>query len=104
MSGRPFWPPAEAAQADYERLRAYVLAHDRWPTDLAAVRFARRGLAGLIAWPLAEPTFIAELVAVPRPRWSPYHDPRTEVLAAAYQLLVEAAEMPTIPASRKARR
>jgi len=26
VTGRAFWPPAEAAQADYEMLRAQVLA------------------------------------------------------------------------------
>ncbi len=51
MTTRSFWPPAEAAQADYETLRAHLLSHGVLPDDLAAARFARRGLAGLIAWP-----------------------------------------------------
>ena len=49
MSTRVFWPPAEAAQADYEMLRAHLLGHGALPGGLAAARFARRGLAGLIA-------------------------------------------------------
>jgi hypothetical protein len=48
VSARSFWPPVEAAQVDYETLRAHVL--ERWPPEgLAAARFSRRGLAGLIA-------------------------------------------------------
>jgi hypothetical protein len=46
-----FWPVAEPAQADYERLRALVLAGERCDQLLAARRFERRGLAGLISWP-----------------------------------------------------
>ncbi len=57
MSARVFWPPGEAAQADYEMLRACLLQAGGLPAGLAAARFARRGLAGLIAWPAAEPVF-----------------------------------------------
>jgi hypothetical protein len=53
VSGR-FWPIAEPAQADYERLRAAVVAGEAID-ELVAARFARRGLAGLIAWPRSEP-------------------------------------------------
>src|SRR6266550_4455741 len=53
VSTRSFWPPAEAAQADYETLRAHLLGHGVLPDDLAAARFARRGLAGLITWPVS---------------------------------------------------
>ncbi len=60
MSARVFWPPAEAAQADYEMLRACLLEGGSLPAGVAAARFARRGLAGLIAWPAAEPGFRAE--------------------------------------------
>ena len=49
MSARSFWPPAEAAQVDYETLRGHVLELTGLPEGLAAARFARRGLAGLIA-------------------------------------------------------
>ena len=91
MSARVFWPPAEAAQADYEMLRSCVLAGGCLPGGLAAARFARRGLAGLIAWPTAEPDFRAEVCGAARPRWTPHADPRTAALAAAYQFLLDAA-------------
>ena len=71
MSPRAFWPLAEAAQADYEMLRAHLLECGGLPSGLAAVRFARRGLAGLIAWPAAEPDFRAELAGAARPPWTP---------------------------------
>jgi hypothetical protein len=83
-----FWPPTEPAQADYERLREAVLASGRLPDDLASARFGRRGVAGLIAWPAAEPVYVAELVGAARPAWSPYADPRMEALGAAYRHLV----------------
>ena len=83
-----FWPVAESAQADYEGLRAAVLATGALPADVAAVRFSRRGLAGLIAWPAAEPVFAAALRGAARPAWSPYADPRLDALAAAYRLLL----------------
>ena len=90
MSTRVFWPPAEAAQADYEMLRGCVLAGGCLPAGPAAARFARRGLAGLIAWPAAEPDFRAELCGEARPRWTPHADPRAQALAAAYQFLLDA--------------
>jgi hypothetical protein len=82
VSARSFWPPAEAAQADYERLRAHLLGHGTLPDDLAAARFARRGLAGLITWPLSEPVFAAELLGAARAPWSPHADERVSALAA----------------------
>jgi len=91
VSGRAFWPPAEAAQADYEMLRAQMLEHGKLPDGLAAARFARRGLAGLIAWPVAEPDFRGQLCGAARPPWTPHADPRGEALAAGYQLLLNAA-------------
>jgi hypothetical protein len=91
VSTRSFWPPTEAAQVDYEALRAHLLEHDRLPDDLAAARFARRGLAGLITWPVSGPIFVAELVGASRPAWSPHADPRLDVLAAGYQFLLDAA-------------
>ena len=91
MSARSFWPPVQAAQVDYETLRAHVLEHSRLPAGLAAARFARRGLAGLIAWPAAEPVFVAELVAAARPAWTPHEDPRVSALAAGYRFLLDAA-------------
>ena len=91
MSARSFWPPDEAAQVDYETLRAQALEPSGQPQGLAAARFARRGLAGLIAWPGAEPVFVAELVGAARPAWTPHDDPRVAALAAGYQFLLDAA-------------
>lgn len=84
----PLWPPCDAAQADYERLRAAVVSTGRLPDDVASARFARRGLAGLIAWPEADPVFVTAIVGAERPPWTPYGDPRIESLAAAYRLLM----------------
>jgi hypothetical protein len=92
VSARSFWPPLEAAQVDYETLRAHALEPTRLPQGLAAARFARRGLAGLIAWPAAEPVFVAELLAAARPAWTPHEDPRVAALAAGFQFLLDAAE------------
>ena len=91
MTGRSFWPPAEASQVDYETLRAHLLEQGRLPDGLAAARFARRGLAGLIAWPATEPVFVAELLGAARPAWTPHADPRETVLAASYQFLLDTA-------------
>lgn len=86
---RPFWPIGEAAQADYEALRKAVLSGEPEPAQsLAAARFARRGLAGLIAWPVAEPVYTAVMVGAQRRPWTPYEDPRLEVLAAGYELIL----------------
>jgi hypothetical protein len=81
----------EPAQIDYEALRAHLVENDRLPEDLAAARFARRGLAGLITWPVSEPVFAAELRGAARPAWSPHTDPRIETLAAGYQFLLDVA-------------
>ena len=70
MTARSFWSPAEASQVDYETLRAHLLEHGRLPDGLAAARFARRGVAGLITWPSAEPIFVAELLSAARPAWT----------------------------------
>jgi hypothetical protein len=91
VSARSFWPPVEAAQVDYETLRGHVCEHFGLPKGLTAARFARRGLAGLIAWPSAEPVFAAELLAAARPAWTPHEDPRIAALAAGYQFLLDAA-------------
>jgi len=91
VSGRSFWPPGEAAQVDYETLRAQVLTDIGLPDGLATARFIRRGLAGLIAWPVAEPVYVADLLAATRPAWQPHADPRVDALAAGYQLLLAAA-------------
>jgi hypothetical protein len=91
VSARSFWPPNEAAQVDYETLRSHALELSGLPQGLAAARFARRGLAGLIAWPAAEPVFVADLVAAARPPWTPHEDPRVAALAAGYEFLLDAA-------------
>jgi hypothetical protein len=83
---RQFWPCREAAQADYERLRERVLAGVR-DVDLVAVRFERRGLAGLIAQPSAEPAWVADLIGARRLRWSPHTDLRVEGLADSYAVV-----------------
>jgi hypothetical protein len=87
-----FWPVSEPSQHDYERLRSAVVTTGRLPDDLAAARFARRGLAGLIAWPVADPVFWAELAGACRVAWTPYADPRLGALAATYRFLVGAAD------------
>jgi hypothetical protein len=93
---RRFWPPAEATQVDYERLRAAALAG----TPLlgpAAACFARRGLAGLLARPAAgqDEGLSAVVCGARRPAWTPYADPRLDALAAGYGLLLGVAEDPT---------
>jgi hypothetical protein len=91
VSTRSFRPPQEAAQVDYETLRAHTLEHSGLPESLATARFARRGLAGLIAWPSAEPVFVAELLPCARPAWTPHEDPRVAALAAGYEFLLDLA-------------
>lgn len=87
-----FWPPADPRQHAYERLRSAVLTSGRLPDELAAARFDRRGLAGLIVWPDAEPVFSAHLMGAARVAWTPYSDPRAAVLAAAYRLLLDTGQ------------
>jgi hypothetical protein len=89
---RPFWPVGEAAQADYESLRSHVLTVGALPDSLAATRFARRGLAGLITWPAGEPLFHADLIGAIRPKWSPHADLRLDALAAGFALLLDIAD------------
>jgi len=91
------WPVGEAAQADYEALRAHVLATGAPPESLAAARFARRGLSGLIAWPSAEPVFDAALLGAPRAPWTPHVDPRLDALAAGFALLLQGENAPNNP-------
>lgn len=85
---RVFWPPAEAAQADYEMLRARVLADGCLPACPAAARFTHGGLAGLITRPSAGPVFTAELCGAAWPRWTGHDDPRQRALADGYQFLL----------------
>ena len=82
-----FWPATEQAQLDYERLREMVLAGGLL-VGPEAERFQRAGLAALIRRPSSKTSrLVATLVEVPRPRWSPYADPRLDALADAYSLL-----------------
>jgi hypothetical protein len=88
---RTRWPVDQpAAQADYEALRAAVLA-GRPLLGVAAARFDHHGLAGLIRRPAAEPVFTALLVGARRPAWTPHADPRLDALAAGYDLVLAAA-------------
>lgn len=87
MSER-FWPVAEAAQADYELLRAAAVAGEAPRDDLAAARFAQRGLAGVIAWPRSEPIYLGALVGAQRSPWSGAQDPRAAALGEVYGFLV----------------
>jgi hypothetical protein len=90
VSGR-FWPVGEAAQADYEALRAAALAGEQPGDELAAARFARRGLGGLIAWPSSEPVYLGVVIGARRPAWSGDEDPRETALGEAYGFLVSHA-------------
>jgi hypothetical protein len=87
VSGR-FWPIGEPAQADYERLREAAWAGELVEGLLAARRFARRGLPGLISWPQAEPAYLGSLSGACRPPWSGAADPREEKLAEVYGFLL----------------
>jgi hypothetical protein len=87
VSGR-FWPVAEPAQADYERLRAIVLSGGELGDMLAARRFARRGLAGLISWPQAEPAYLGSVIGAQRPPWCGAEDPRETQLRDTYAFLL----------------
>lgn len=93
-TSRLFWPVGEAAQADYETLRAQVLDVGCLPDTMVAARFGRRGLAGLITWPASEPIFDAAMVGATRPPWSPHHDPRLEILAEGFAFLLNTVEHP----------
>jgi hypothetical protein len=83
-----FWPIAEPAQADYEQLRAIVLAGGETGEILAARRFARRGLAGLISWPASEPEYLGSVVGAQRPRWRGSGDPREHRVRDVYGFLL----------------
>ena len=91
MSSR-LWPISEPAQADYERLRALVLAGERCGELLAARRFERRGLAGLISWPQAEPDYLGSVSGARRPAWCGGEDPREQQLRDAYGFLLADAD------------
>ncbi|MGH2874543.1 MAG: hypothetical protein ACRDL5_19050 [Solirubrobacteraceae bacterium] len=85
---RGFWPVGEAAQADYEQLRASALAGVP-VLGIAAQRFERHGLWGLIASPHAAPAYVvASVLGAQRPAWSPYQDPRELALGDGFQIIV----------------
>ena len=86
---RSFWPVGEAAQADYEQLRALTLAAVP-ALGIASRRFERYGLWGLIASPQAAPAYAASVVGAERPAWSPYEDPRATALTDGFQIIVAA--------------
>ena len=86
-----FWPATDPVQLDYERLREMARAGTRL-SGPDAERFQHGGLVALIRRPSsAAPHLVATLIQVPRPRWSPYLDPRLDALADAYVLLGAAA-------------
>ena len=98
---RCFWPINEQSQADYERLREAVLSGQSF-ASVAATKFFRRGLAGLIAWPRAEPFYSAVLLGADRAPWTPYADPRVELLADSFELILNAVTEAGV-AERRAR-
>jgi hypothetical protein len=83
-----FWPIAEPAQADYEQLREIVLTGGELSEMLATRRFDRRGLAGLISRPAAEPAYLGSVIGAPRPPWCGGEDPRDGYLGDAYGFLL----------------
>jgi len=86
---RRFWPICEPAQADYEQLREIVHAGGDVGEMLATRRFARRGLAGLISWPSAEPAYLGPVIGACRPPWCGGEDPRERPLRDAYAFLLD---------------
>ena len=87
---RVFWPPAEAAQADYEALRAAVLAG----TPLADAKpLASPGRAWSGCWTARCPSrrCWSACLGAGRPPWTPQADPRLDALAAGYALLLDVA-------------
>jgi hypothetical protein len=72
--------------------------------EVAAARFARGGLAALIARPVADPVFVAILRGAPRPAWTPHLDPRLEALAAGYAFLLAEADKESISQTQEVAR
>ena len=58
---------------------------------LAARRFVRRGLAGLISWPQAEPAYLGSVIGAGRPPWCGREDPREQQLHDTYGFLLARA-------------
>jgi hypothetical protein len=82
------WPVGEPAQADYERLRALALAGEPCDELVAARRFDRCGLAGLISWPAVERDYLGSLIGATRPAWCGDEDPRQQRLRDTYGFLL----------------
>lgn len=97
-----FWPAREPAQADYERLREQILLGEEG-LDLAALRFRRFGLAGLVTNPTPAWSMVATVVGGRRPRWSGLEDPRVEALVATYAVLSQEPEIERSSRRRAAR-
>jgi hypothetical protein len=85
------WPVAEAAQGDYETLRAAALA-GTVTLGRPARLFEHQGLIALIRRPSAEAVFTASLLGACRPPWTPYGDPRLLALGDAFELIAAAAD------------
>lgn len=96
---RALWPIGEAAQADYEQLRAAASAGVPALGAVAAV-FERQGLWGLIARPAAGSLHLAGVVGAARAPWSPHADARVLALADGFQIIV-AASAATITTEEK---
>ncbi|MBV9338530.1 MAG: hypothetical protein JO243_21790 [Solirubrobacterales bacterium] len=56
---------------------------------LAARRFARRGLSGLISWSSAEPAYLGSVIGARRPVWCGGQDPRGRQLRDTYAFLLD---------------
>jgi hypothetical protein len=93
------WPVGEPAQSDYEQLRASALAGEPCDELLAARRFERRGLAGLISWPAAEPDYLGSLLGATRPAWCGDEDPREQRLRDTYGFLLADGESHSLRAA-----
>jgi len=84
------WRANEAAQVEYERLRATLLAGEALDQSLAWRRLQRHGLAGLIDWQDAQASFAGSLEGARRVSWSGAVDPREGRLAEVYGFLLAA--------------
>lgn len=84
------WPVREAAQCDYETLRTAALTGTALIGPVAG-RFETTGVWGLICQPTAEAEFTARLFGARRAAWTPYSDPRIDVLGDVYDFVLAAA-------------
>ncbi len=73
-------------QAWYEQARARALADAPLELSSAAARFARAGLAGLLA-PPEPPPWTGEVVLAPPPRWVGARDPYAQALGDVVRYL-----------------